>query len=79
MYDTIRKGARQLARCRQDLAAAQREFAWPALEEFNWGRDYFDAIGADDDRIALRVVDDARGDEALAIAELRYCGEPDLG
>ena len=71
-----------LLRFRQDLAAAQREFGWRALEEFNWGRDCFDArgaIGADDDRMPLRVVDDAGGDEALAFADLRYCGEPDLG
>ena len=59
-----------LLRLREDLAAAQREFAWPVFEEFNWGRDYFDAIGADDDRIALRVVDDAGRDETLTFAQL---------
>ena len=56
--------------CREDLAAAQREFAWPVFEEFNWARDYFDAIGAGSDRTALRVVDDAGGDETLTFSQL---------
>ncbi len=59
-----------LLRLREDLAAAQREFEWPAFEQFNWGCDYFDAIGADDDRIALRVADDAGRDETLTFAQL---------
>lgn len=59
-----------LLRCREDLAAARRGFAWPAFEEFNWGLDYFDAVGVDDDRPALRVVDDAGGDETLTFADL---------
>ena len=34
----------QLLHLREDLARAGHEFRWPALEQFNWVRDYFDAI-----------------------------------
>ena len=60
----------QLLRLRGDLARAQREFAWPQLEFFNWARDYFDVIAAGNERPALRVVDDAGGDLTLSFAEL---------
>src|SRR5579863_6170903 len=53
----------QLLRCREDLGAALRGFRWPAFAEFNWARDYFDVIAAGNDAPALRVVDDAGGDE----------------
>jgi len=59
-----------LLRCREDLARAQREFSWPALGEFNWARDYFEAIAADNAAPALRVIDDAGGDEVLSFAAL---------
>jgi len=60
----------QLLRCRDDLAEALRTFRWPALTEFNWARDYFDVIAAGNDTAALRVVDDAGGDETLSFARL---------
>ncbi len=42
-----------------DYAAAVAAFAWPALDEFNWALDWFDAIAAEHpDRLALRVVGD---------------------
>ena len=41
------------------LAAAYREFQWPAFDEFNWVLDYFEVIACGNDRPALRVVDDA--------------------
>ena len=42
---------------RTDYAAALAGFSWPALDEFNWALDWFDAIAAEHpDRIALRVV-----------------------
>jgi acetyl-CoA synthetase len=55
---------------REDLAAAQSEFAWPQLDEFNWASDYFDVISRDNDQPALRVVDDAGDGEMLTFAEL---------
>ncbi|GAC1693632.1 MAG: AMP-binding protein [Steroidobacteraceae bacterium] len=60
----------QLLRLREDLGAAQREFHWPAFEHFNWVLDYFDVIAAGNDAPALRVIDDAGGDETLSFAQL---------
>ena len=54
-----------LLRFRTDYAVARREFAWPELGEFNWAFDWFDVLaGEHPDRVALRIVDDAGGDEA---------------
>jgi acetyl-CoA synthetase len=60
----------QLLQCREDLGRALREFRWPRLSEFNWARDYFDVVAAGNDAAALRVVDDAGGDETLSYAQL---------
>src|ERR1700694_762310 len=60
----------QLLRYREDWMGAQREFHWPVFEEFNWVRDYFDVVAANNDTPALRVVDDAGGDQSLAFSEL---------
>src|ERR1700693_1640663 len=60
----------QLLRLREDLYTAQREFRWPAFENFNWVRDYFDVIAAGNDAAALRVIDDLGGDETLSFAQL---------
>lgn len=60
----------QLLRLREDLDTAQREFRWPAFENFNWVRDYFDVIAAGNDAAALRVIDDLGGDETLSFAQL---------
>ncbi|MCQ0000588.1 AMP-binding protein [Streptomyces sudanensis] len=43
---------------RTDLAKAVEEFRWPRLTEFNWALDWFDAVAARNDRVALRVVGD---------------------
>ncbi|MFB9123058.1 AMP-dependent synthetase [Paraburkholderia dipogonis] len=47
-----------LLRHRTDYDRAYREFAWPALGEFNWALDYFDVIARDNDNPALWIVDD---------------------
>jgi acetyl-CoA synthetase len=60
----------QLLHCREDWAGAQRQFRWPVLEEFNWVRDYFDVVAAGNGAPALRVVDDAGGDQSLTFSEL---------
>ncbi len=60
----------QLLRLREDLGTAQREFRWPEFENFNWVSDYFDVIAAGNDAAALRVIDDAGGDESLSFAQL---------
>jgi acetyl-CoA synthetase len=60
----------QLLRLREDWAGARREFRWPVFEDFNWARDYFDVIAAGNDALALRVVDDAGGEQSLSFAAL---------
>ena len=47
-----------LLRHRTDYGRAYREFAWPALGEFNWALDYFDVIARNNDNPALWIVDD---------------------
>lgn len=49
---------------------AVQRFQWPAMRHFNWASDYFDRIALDNDRPALRVVDDAGLDQVLSFAEL---------
>ncbi len=60
----------RLLRLREDLAAARQEFEWPQFDEFNWARDYFDVIARDNDRPALRVVDDGGHGETLSFEHL---------
>jgi len=60
----------QLLRSREDWHGATREFRWPAFERFNWSADYFDVIAADNPATALRVVDDAGGDQSLSFATM---------
>ena len=56
---------------RTEYPAAVTRFAWPALDEFNWALDWFDAIAAEHpERLALRVVGDDGSDEALSYAAM---------
>jgi len=50
-----------LLRHRTDYDTAYREFAWPALDEFNWALDYFDVIAQGNDHPALWIVDEPAG------------------
>ena len=43
---------------------------WPSGLPFNWALDYFDQIAAGNQQPALRVIDDAGGDEVLSFATL---------
>ncbi|MFI5081095.1 MAG: AMP-binding protein, partial [Streptosporangiales bacterium] len=64
--DLFRAARDLLLRHRDDYAVARREFSWPALEEFNWALDWFDAIAANrPDQTALRIVAD--GDNAASL------------
>jgi acetyl-CoA synthetase len=46
-----------LLRHREDFGAAEREFSWPQLSEFNWALDWFDVVAADHPgQEALRIV-----------------------
>jgi len=46
------------------------EFRWPLFGEFNWVGDYFDVIAAGNDATALRMVDDAGGDQSVSFAAM---------
>src|SRR5579864_4248910 len=61
----------ELLRGREDWALAHRGFRWPDFEEFNWARDYFDVIAADNHAAALRVVDDAGADQSRSFAQMQ--------
>jgi acetyl-CoA synthetase len=68
--DTFIALREQLLRTREDWALAKREFRWPAFENFNWVRDYFDVIAADNEACALRMVDNAGADESVSYARM---------
>ena len=55
---------------RTDYETAYRNFRWPELRRFNWALDYFDVMAKGNDALALRVVDDAGGDDRLSFAEM---------
>jgi acetyl-CoA synthetase len=56
---------------RTEYTSAAAHIAWPALDEFNWALDWFDAIAAEHpERVALRVVGDDGSDEALSYAAM---------
>jgi acetyl-CoA synthetase len=55
---------------RADYATAYRDFAWPALEEFNWALDWFDVVAAGNDRPALWIVEEDGWQVRLSYAAL---------
>ena len=64
----------QLLAAGPDWESAQRPFRWPPFEEFNWAGDYFEVIAAANDTTALRMVDDAGGDESVSFAAMAARG-----
>ena len=56
---------------REDLDAACREFVWPRPAHFNWALDYFDPMAADNDRLALWIVDEGGSQKCLGTIQLR--------
>jgi acetyl-CoA synthetase len=62
----------RLLQWREDWAGARDGFRWPAFEEFNWARDYFDVIAAGNAATALRVVDDAGADQSLSFSAMAH-------
>jgi acetyl-CoA synthetase len=55
---------------RTDYDAAIASFAWPALEKFNWARDYFDTIASGNDSPALHIVEESGAEAKLSYAQL---------
>jgi acetyl-CoA synthetase len=46
------------------------EFGWPALTEFNWALEWFDAFAADNDRPAVWIVEEDGREQKLSFAEM---------
>jgi acetyl-CoA synthetase len=65
----IRAARDHLFRFRTDYDGAVRGFRWPEISRFNYALDWFDVIGRERDREALRVVSEA-GSESRTYAEL---------
>ncbi|MEU6533040.1 AMP-binding protein [Streptomyces sp. NPDC046928] len=64
------RGARDfLLEHREDYATAYEGFTWPRPERFNWALDWFDAIAAGNDRIALHIVEEDGSEVRLTFAE----------
>ncbi|HMW16729.1 MAG TPA: AMP-binding protein [Accumulibacter sp.] len=55
---------------RTDYETAYREFKWPELNEFNWALDYFDVMAANNDRLALWVVNEDGSEQKMTYAQM---------
>ena len=55
---------------RTDIDAACANFQWPALDQFNWAIDYFDAIAQGNDQPALHIFEESGTQARLSYAEL---------
>src|SRR5688500_10432266 len=69
----VREARDLLLHLAQDYDGARGVFAWPLLDQFNWGRDWFDRIAADEEtgrRAALRVVEEDGTETSVTFAEM---------
>ena len=59
---------------REDYAAAYGGFQWPAMDEFNWARDWFDGVLAVErpDQVALWVVDEPSPDGGVNEVKMTF-------
>lgn len=55
---------------RTDYETAYRDFKWPQLTEFNWALDYFDVAAANNDRLALWVVNEDGSEQKMTYAQM---------
>ena len=55
---------------RTDYETAFARFAWPQLERFNWGLDYFDTIARGNGATALHLVEESGHEARLSYAQL---------
>jgi acetyl-CoA synthetase len=55
---------------RTDYDTAYRDFAWPALDRFNWALDYFDPMARDNAAPALHIVDEGGSDTCFSYAQM---------
>jgi acetyl-CoA synthetase len=72
-YTAFRDARDQLLRLRGEPELAAAEYRPPALEQFNWGLDWFDVVAADAEtgsRTALWVVDEDGSETKVTFAEM---------
>ncbi|MDQ4006548.1 MAG: AMP-binding protein [Actinomycetota bacterium] len=56
---------------REDYETAYREFRWPALDRFNWARDWFDRLAMEQpNSTALWVVEEDGSEERVGFAQM---------
>jgi acetyl-CoA synthetase len=56
---------------REDYDTAYRDFRWPALERFNWARDWFDRLAMEQaDSTALWVVQEDGSEQKVTFAQM---------
>ncbi|MBJ7287853.1 AMP-binding protein [Williamsia sp.] len=53
-----------------DYDAAVAQFTWPDLDEWNWARDWFDVVAADNNSPALWIVEEDGGETQVSYAEM---------
>lgn len=64
--------ARQdLLKWREDYDRAYADFQWPQLDKFNWALDWFDDYAADNDQIALWLVDADGQEQRYSFEQMR--------
>src|SRR5438067_12669286 len=68
--DEFRAARDLLLKYRSDYESAYREFEWPALDDFNWALDWFDAVAVGNDRPALWIVEEDGSEQKLSFAQL---------
>ncbi len=56
---------------RNDLEAASAAFQWPALQHFNWARDYFDGMARGNPAPGLHIVEESGSEAKLSYEQLR--------
>jgi len=85
VHTTLREARDALLELRSDQAVAVDQFAWPALEHFNFALDWFDVVAGTIDRTALWFVEEDGSETKHSYAELSQrsdrlaCGLRGLG
>jgi acetyl-CoA synthetase len=62
----------QLLALRRDHASATTDFEWPDVgPTFNWATDWFDVIAAENERIALWIVEEDGREQKISFADMK--------
>lgn len=69
--EAFKAARQQLLDQRENYTRAYADFRWPELDEFNWALDWFDDYAADNDRIALWLVDAGGKEHKYSFEQMR--------